>query len=91
MRQRIVPMIEEYGTNNIYAFHLSTGPGGRDSEGSRKPLTVEDAAAIQAQSGAVDDIALIAPGIANYGPSFDDNITWRLERDYDYNDSRYIV
>jgi len=26
LRQNIVAMIEEYGTNNIYAFHLSTGP-----------------------------------------------------------------
>ena len=26
MRQSIVSIIEEYGTNNIYAFHLSTGP-----------------------------------------------------------------
>ena len=25
LRQNIVQMIEEYGTNNIYAFHLSTG------------------------------------------------------------------
>ena len=27
MRQNIVSIIEEYGTNNIYAFHLSTGLG----------------------------------------------------------------
>jgi hypothetical protein len=26
LRQNIVAIIEEYGTNNIYAFHLSTGP-----------------------------------------------------------------
>ena len=26
MRQSIISIIEEYGTNNIYAFHLSTGP-----------------------------------------------------------------
>ncbi len=26
LRQNIVSIIEEYGTNNIYAFHLSTGP-----------------------------------------------------------------
>ena len=26
LRGRIVSMIEEYGTNNIYAFHLTTGP-----------------------------------------------------------------
>jgi hypothetical protein len=27
MRQSIVSIVEEYGTNNIYAFHLSTGFG----------------------------------------------------------------
>ncbi len=26
MRQSIIAIIEEYGTNNIYAFHLTTGP-----------------------------------------------------------------
>ena len=26
LRQSIVAMIEEYGTSNIYAFHLTTGP-----------------------------------------------------------------
>ena len=32
MRQNIVKIVEEYGTNNIYAFHLTTGPqvGERD-------------------------------------------------------------
>ena len=78
MRQSIVQTIEDYGTNNIYAFHLSTGIGGNDrSERSRKPLTVEDAEAIMAQSAAVEDIALVAPGIGNFGPSFDDNITYQ--------------
>ena len=50
LRGRIVSMVEEYGTNNIYAFHLSTGPriGDRDrSEYMRKPLTPEDAEAIR--------------------------------------------
>ena len=28
MRASIVSIVEEYGTNNIYAFHLTTGPGG---------------------------------------------------------------
>jgi putative ABC transport system permease protein len=78
LRQSIVAMIEEYGTNNIYAFHLSTGFGPDDrSERSRKPLTEEDAEAILNQSGAVEDIALVAPGIGNFGAaSFDDNITY---------------
>ena len=78
MRQSIVQTIEDYGTNNIYAFHLSTGFGGGDrSERSRKPLTVDDANAILAQSGAVEDIALVAPGIGNFGPGFDDNMTYQ--------------
>ncbi len=78
MRQSIVAMVEDYGTNNIYAFHLTTGFGDGDrSERTRKPLTVEDANAIMAQSSAVEDIALVAPGIGNFGAaSFDDNITY---------------
>ena len=78
MRQSIVSMVEEYGTNNIYAFHLTTGfnDGDRD-ERTRKPLTVEDADAIMEQTDAVEDIALVAPGIGNFGAaSFDDNITY---------------
>ena len=57
MRQNIVSMIEEYGTNNIYAFHLSTGPrtGEDRSERTRKPLTVADAETIKAQAPAVDN------------------------------------
>jgi putative ABC transport system permease protein len=60
MRRSIVNMIEEYGTNNIYAFHLSTGPrmGNRDrSEYYRKPLTPEDADAIRTQADAVEAVA----------------------------------
>jgi putative ABC transport system permease protein len=77
MRQNIVAMIEEYGTNNIYAFHLSTGfsAPNRD-ERSRKPLTTEDAAAILAQSQAIEDIALVAPQIGSFGDGFDDNLVY---------------
>ncbi|MDQ6788032.1 MAG: ABC transporter permease [Acidobacteriota bacterium] len=76
MRNSIVQIVEDYGTNNIYAFHLTTGFGPNDrSERNRKPLTEADAAAILAQSSAVEDIALIAPGIGNFGAeSFDDNM-----------------
>src|ERR1044072_5050195 len=51
MRQSIVAIIEEYGTNNIYAFHLSTGPRTSEdrAERLRKPLTVADAETIKAQ------------------------------------------
>lgn len=60
LRARIVSMVEEYGTNNIYAFHLSTGPrlGDRDrSEYMRKPLTAEDGEAIKRQASAVEEVA----------------------------------
>jgi putative ABC transport system permease protein len=78
MRQSIVSIVEDYGTNNIYAFHLTTGFGGNDrSERNRKPLTIDDADAIMGQSSAVEDIALVAPGIGNFGAeSFDDNLTY---------------
>src|SRR5256712_11127629 len=55
LRANIVRMVEEYGTNNIYAFHLTTGPqvGERDqSERARKPLTPEDGEAIAQQASA---------------------------------------
>ena len=79
MRQNIVAMIEEYGTNNIYAFHLSTGPrtGEDRSERTRKPLTVADAEAIKAQAPAVEDVAWIAPNVGYGGGPFDDNITYQ--------------
>jgi putative ABC transport system permease protein len=60
MRNSIVKYVEQYGTNNIYAFHLSTGisVGPRDrSERSRKPLTIEDAEAIRNQADAVEDVS----------------------------------
>jgi putative ABC transport system permease protein len=77
MRQSIVSIIEDYGTNNIYAFHLSTGFGPDDrSERTRKVLTEADADAILTQATAVEDIALVAPGIGNFGPSFDDNLIY---------------
>jgi putative ABC transport system permease protein len=79
MRQNIVSMIEEYGTNNIYAFHLSTGPrtGEDRSERTRKPLTVADAETIKAQAPAVEDVAWIAPNVGYGGGPFDDNITYQ--------------
>ena len=78
LRQSIVAMIEEYGTNNIYAFHLSTGPRTSEdrSERARKPLTVADAETIKEQASAVEDVALVAPNVAA-GGGFDDNITYQ--------------
>lgn len=77
MRQSIVSIVEEYGTNNIYVFHLSMGDGppNRD-ERNRKPLTDADADALFAQATDINDIALINPGIGNFGASFDDNMTY---------------
>lgn len=77
LRQGIVKMIEDYGTNNIYAFHLTTGfgPPNRE-ERSRKPLTEADAAAIKAQSDAVEDIAVVRPSIGSFGDGFSDNLIY---------------
>src|SRR5947209_5039050 len=77
MRQSIVSIVEEYGTNNIYAFHLTTGPhaANRD-ERNRKVLTEDDAMAVLTQSQSVDDLALVDPGIGNFGPSFNDNMSY---------------
>jgi putative ABC transport system permease protein len=79
LRQNIVSIIEEYGTNNIYAFHLSTGPrvGEDRSERTRKPLTVADAEAIEAQASAVDEVANVAPNVGYSGGPFDDNISYQ--------------
>jgi putative ABC transport system permease protein len=62
LRNNLVNLIEEYGTDNIYAFHLSTGFGGGQNpeERTRKPLTEEDALAIREKAKDVDDIALVS-------------------------------
>jgi hypothetical protein len=72
-------MIEEYGTNNIYAFHLSTGPrvGNRDrSEYQRKALTPEDGAAILAQVPSVEELANVL-------------FLWRLDSTLRYRGGKY--
>jgi putative ABC transport system permease protein len=78
LRQNIIAIIEEYGTNNIYAFHLSTGPRVTSdrSERTRKPLTAADAEAIKERASAVEDIALVAPNVGYSGGPFDDNVTY---------------
>ena len=79
LRSSITSMVEEYGTNNIYAFHLSTGPrvGNRDrSEYARKPLTKDDGQAILQQASAVDEIANIV-------------FLWRLNNTLTYKDHKY--
>ncbi len=60
VRQSIVNQVEELGTNNIYAFHLSLNAigGGRRprSEWMRKPLSVADADAIKINCPSVQDV-----------------------------------
>ena len=79
LRQNIVAIIEEYGTNNIYAFHLSTGPRVSEdrSERTRKPLTVSDGEAIAAAATSVAEVAAVAPNIGYSGGPFDDNVTYQ--------------
>jgi len=60
MRQNIIIFVEEFGTNNIFAFHLGMGPrmGRRPKEEwLRKPLTPADGLAIKEQCPAVQDVA----------------------------------
>src|SRR5919198_5096028 len=61
LRENLVKLIEEYGTDNIYAFHLSTGfnPNQNREERTRKPLKEEDAAAIREHTDTVEDVALV--------------------------------
>jgi len=59
MRRNVIQAVEEYGTNNIFAFHLTTGPqlGPRDrAEFRRKPLRPEDGAAVRDLASAVEDV-----------------------------------
>src|SRR5216117_1300436 len=62
LRENLVKLIQEYGTDNIYAFHLSTGfgPNQEREERTRKPLTEEDAVAIREHTDTVEDVALVA-------------------------------
>ncbi len=79
LRSRIVAMVEEYGTNNIYAFHLSTGPrmGDRDrSEYLRKPILPEDGEAILRQAPAIESVANVL-------------FMWRMDSTLRYNGQKY--
>jgi putative ABC transport system permease protein len=93
LRQNIVAMIEEFGTNNIYAFHLSTGPqmGNRSQEErARKELVPGDADAIRQGAPAVDDVALVAPNIGAWGGTFDDNIKHK-DRNYRWGNTQGVT
>jgi len=77
MRNSIVSIVEDYGSNNIHLYHLSSGfdEPSRD-ERNRRPLTDDDAAAIFAQSPSVNDLTKIAPNIGSFNGSFDDNLVY---------------
>lgn len=70
MRSSIVDMVEEMGTRNIYAFHLTTGPqlSREREEYQREPLTVDDAAALLA-SEAIEDVAYYGIKIRGSNPT----------------------
>lgn len=77
MRQSIVAIVEDYGTNNIYAYHLTTGPGPRNrDERNRQPLTAADAEALMRQAATIDDVTVVAQAIGSRGTGFDDNLTY---------------
>lgn len=76
MRSSIIALVEEFGTNNIYAFHLNTGPqlGRRDrSEWQRKPLTTDDARAIREQADAVSEVSYTGFYLRNPSIQYRDN------------------
>jgi len=59
-REALVTQVEDYGINNVYAFHMEMGMSrGRrtDEERKRKPLTVADAMAIKELCPSVNDVS----------------------------------
>lgn len=91
LRQNIVAMIEDFGTNNIYAYHLTTGfgPPNRE-ERARKPLTFSDAESILRQSDAIEDISAMSPSIGNLGRGFDDNMVYK-DKNYRWADTGGVM
>jgi putative ABC transport system permease protein len=59
-REELVSQVENYGINNVYAFHMEMGMShGRrtDEERKRKPLSVADAMAIKELCPSVNDVS----------------------------------
>jgi putative ABC transport system permease protein len=62
MRKNVTILIDEFGTNNLWAFHLTTGfqLGHRDrKEWTRKPMTTENGLHIKEQAPAVQDVGWV--------------------------------
>jgi putative ABC transport system permease protein len=59
LKKDVLTQVEEFGTNNIFAFHMSTMSVGRRSEEEykRKPLTSADAQAIKELCPSVEDVS----------------------------------
>jgi len=59
LKKDLVTQVEEFGTNTIMAFHMSTMSMGRrpGEEIKRKPLTIDDAKAIREQCPSVKDVS----------------------------------
>ena len=68
VRQNLIGLVQEYGTDNIYAFHLKSGFQGMPTrqELARKPLTVEDANALRMHSTAIEDVAYQAISLIHW-------------------------
>jgi putative ABC transport system permease protein len=93
LRGSLVKIVEEYGANNIYVFHLTTGitVGERDqAERTRKVLTVEDGEAIKERAPAVEDVAFEAPNIGGWGSGFDDTIITDAGKTYRRGNTRGV-
>ena len=57
MRENIISLIAQYGTENIYGFHLTQFTQRDPAERTRKPLHVQDAQALKKLSTAIYDVA----------------------------------
>ena len=68
VRKNLIGLVQEYGTDNVYAFHLKSGFQGMPTreEMARKPLTVDDARALRRGSHAIDDVAYQAISLVHW-------------------------
>ena len=68
VRKNLIGLVQECGTDNVYAFHLKSGFQGIPTreEMARKPLTVDDARALKTGSHAIDDVAYQAISLIHW-------------------------